>query len=89
MANLMKQTLKEDPEEKMLEVLRRSIEPLPSGGLYMYGIGRAIRQANRQNPVAKGPLDAEDVRLIVAAMQRYMVDPDHGLEKFYDLVKHR
>lgn len=89
LANMMKQTLKEDPEEKMLEVLRRSIESVPSGGLYMYGIGRAIRQANRQNPVAKGPLDAEDVRLIVAAMQRYMVDPDHGLEKFYDLVKHR
>ncbi|MFO0725250.1 MAG: hypothetical protein U1E65_15820 [Myxococcota bacterium] len=90
MLNLLKQTLAADPSEKMLEVARRGIEEVPtSGGLYLYGLGRAIRQANRQNPLEQGPLDAVDIQGIVGSIQRYLVDPEHGLEKFYAMVKNR
>lgn len=89
LVSLTQKSLDADPDERMLEIIRRSIEERPSGGLYMSGIGRAIKQSHRLDPLDTGPLSAEDTRRIVAALARYLVDDEHGMEKFYELVARR
>ncbi len=88
-ATLTERSLDVDPEEFMLEVVRRAIDPRPAGGLYVYGLTGAIRQGNRINPLDDGSPDAEDIRAISSAVSRYLVDDQHGMEKFYSLVKNR
>jgi hypothetical protein len=87
--DLMDKTLVADPEEKILEVSRRAIEKRPSGGLYFEGITAAIRQTNRVNVSDHGLLDAADLEKILGKVSSYMTDDEHGLEKFYELVKGR
>jgi hypothetical protein len=84
-----KQSIAADPDEQMLEVARRAIEPAPDGGLYVSGLGRAIRQANRVHGADEGPLDVNDVTRIVHIVGTYMLDDQHGLEKFYQIVAGR
>jgi hypothetical protein len=88
-ASMMRRSLDADPDERMLEIVRRGLETRPQGGLYLSGLGRAIKQTHRLNPLDTGPLSAEDTRRIVAAVARYLVDGEHGLEKFYELVARR
>lgn len=89
LVDVMQKSIDADPDERMLEIIRRAIEERPGGGLYMNGIGRAVKQSQRLNPLDTGPLSAEDTRRIVAALARYLVDDEHGMEKFYGLVSHR
>ena len=84
-----KQMLAADPEHRVLETARRGLERAPTGGLYLDGIGRAIEQTNRVNPLDTGPLVAEDVRRIIDIVGSYMLDGQHGLERFYDMVEKR
>jgi hypothetical protein len=88
-ATLTEKSLALDPEEFLLEVLRRSIDPRPDSGLYVYGLTAAIRQANRVNPIEDGTPSAADLRAISTAVSDYLVDDQHGMEKFYSLVKGR
>jgi len=89
LSKLTNASLARDPEQRILETIRRAIEEKPDGGLYMSGLAHAIRQANRQNPVATTAITVEDTRLIVAAVARYLRDEEHGLEKFYQMVANR
>lgn len=89
MLDLMKQTLDADPDERMLEVARRAIERPPAGGLYLDGLGRAVKQANRTNPLDRGLLDAADFGKIAGKLSDYLTDEEHGMEKFYRLVAGR
>jgi hypothetical protein len=86
---LAKQALARDPKEKMLDLMQRSMEAAPDGALWIFGVTGAIRQANRKVPLDRGPLDVDDVRLISERVGGYVVDGDHGLEKFYDMVAKR
>jgi hypothetical protein len=88
-ASMMQRSLEADPDERMLEIVRRGLETRPQGGLYLSGLGRALKQTHRLNPLDTGPLAAEDTRRIVAALARYLVDGEHGMEKFYELVARR
>lgn len=89
-ASLTERSLELDADEEfLLEVVRRGIDPRPEGGLYAYGLAAAIRQANRLDPLDTGAPDAEDVRRVAAAVAEYLVDDQHGMEKFYELVKRR
>jgi hypothetical protein len=65
------------------------MEAAPDGALWIFGVTGAIRQANRKVPLDRGPLDVDDVRLISERVGGYLVDGDHGLEKFYDMVAKR
>jgi len=84
-----KKMLDADPEHTVLETTRRGLERAPDGGLYLDGIGRAILQTNRVNPLDDGPLVAADVRRIFEVTGGYMLDGQHGLEKFYNMVENR
>lgn len=86
---LAKQALARDPKEKMLDLMQRSMEAAPDGALWIFGVTGAIRQANRKVPIDQGPLDVDDVRLISERVGGYLVDGEHGLEKFYDMVAKR
>jgi hypothetical protein len=86
---LTQRSLALDEEEFMLEVLRRSIDARPAGSLFVYGLTAAIRQANRNNPLEYGTPSADDLRAISTVVSRYLVDDQHGMEKFYELVKYR
>ncbi len=78
-----------DPEQQLLELTRRGLEPAPPGGIHWYGLGRAIQETNRVRPGAHGLLSTADVQQIVKTLAAYVVDEEHGLEKFYDLVRSR
>lgn len=78
-----------DPEQQLLELARRGLEPAYPDGVHLYGLGRALRETQRQRPGAQSLLSAEDVQLILRATQRYLLDDEHGVEKFYSLVKNR
>lgn len=78
-----------DPEEHTLEVMRRSLESPPAGGLFAYGLSGAIRQTNRTNPTEVGPLSRADVVSVMSVVTRYLLDEEHGMEKFYSLVENR
>jgi hypothetical protein len=84
-----KQSIAADPDELMLEIARRGLEDAPGGGLFLYGFGRSIRQSNRTRPTFEGPLDGGDIQKIVHIVSSYMLDDQHGLEKFYQLVEDR
>ncbi|MCK6548035.1 hypothetical protein L6R52_19445 [Myxococcota bacterium] len=89
LASMAEDTLAVDEDEHFLEVARRAIEDAPSGRLYATGLGRAIRQVNRVNPLDEGTPDATDLVRITSKVARWLQDQEHGLEKFYDMVKKR
>ncbi len=78
-----------DPDEHVLEVIRRAIEPRPQGGIYAYGIFSAITQAQRNNPLKTQDPTAEDFARVTKKIYQFMLDGEHGLEKFYELVEER
>lgn len=87
--DLASKLLAADPEERFLETARRGIEPTPAGEAYGAGIFSAIRQTNRVDPLERRSLETEDLRQITGVVGRYLVDHQHGLEKFYELVSKR
>ncbi|MBI4822203.1 MAG: hypothetical protein HY791_38445 [Deltaproteobacteria bacterium] len=89
MLNFASDAIHLDPEEHTLEVMRRSLESAPFGGLFAYGLSGAIRQTNRTNPLEVGPLSKADVVSVLAVVRRYLLDDQHGMEKFYKLVENR
>ena len=78
-----------DPQERLLEALRRGFDQTQNRALRIHGISGAIRQSNRANPLDHGLLVAEDVGLIADRVGSYLLDGEHGLEKFYQLVANR
>lgn len=78
-----------DPEQQLLELARRGLEPARPEGIQLYGLGRALRETNRVRPGAQALLSAEDTQLILRTISNYLLDDEHGLEKFYRLVKDR
>jgi hypothetical protein len=86
---MTEKTLALDPDEHMLEVIRRAIDTTPERALYMYGVSGAIRQANRFNPVETAIVTGDDLEMISGVVSRYLLDSEHGLEKFYEMVKNR
>ena len=55
--DLAKRSLAVDPDERTLELTRRSLQTSPDGGIMFDGITAAIRQTHRVDPLARGPLD--------------------------------
>lgn len=86
---MMQKTLNLDPDEHMLEVVKRAIDSPEEGSLYMDGLSAAIRQANRTNPLDETVVSPEDLQQIAATVAKYLLDDQQGLEKFYDMVKNR
>lgn len=86
---MMQKALDLDPDEHMLEVVRRAIDSPEEGRLYMDGLGAAIRQANRTNPLEASVVSPEDLQQIAATVAQYLLDDQQGLEKFYDMVESR
>lgn len=84
-----KRSLDLDPDEHLLEVARRGLDPRPGGGLALYGLLEAAQQVQRKDPLATGPLLADDWRKITAKVSTFLLDEEHGLEKFYSLVRGR
>lgn len=88
--DLLRRSLELDPDEHLLEVARRGLETDPSTAeLYLWGLTGAIRQANRIDPLDEGLMDHEDLRGVVTKTRDYLLDEQHGLEKFYQLVHDR
>lgn len=84
-----KRSLELDPDEHLLEVARRGLDPRPGGGLALYGLLEAAQQVQRENPLSTDPLLVNDWRKITAKISDYLLDQEHGLEKFYSLVANR
>lgn len=89
LATLAKRSLDLDSEERLLLTLRRALDPAPAGGLQAVALGRSIRQPNRVDPRDLQIVDAADVKKIAAFVASYLRDDQHGVEKFYSLVKAR
>jgi len=88
--DLLKRSLQLDEDEHLLEVARRGLEENPdTHDLYLYGLTGAVRQANRLDPLASQLVDHRDVEKLLTETRDYMLDDQHGLEKFYGLVKGR
>lgn len=86
---MTEKTLALDPDEHMLEVIRRAIDTTPAQALYMYGVSGAVRQSNRLNPLETKIVTAADLEQISRTTSRYLLDGEHGIEKFYEMVKNR
>lgn len=88
--SLCRRSIELDPDEHLLEVARRGLEESPdTHDLYLYGLTGAVRQANRIDPLSEAPLALEDLRAILTETRDYLLDEQHGVEKFYDLVHRR
>jgi hypothetical protein len=88
-ASTTRALLEADGEDRLLVTARRGLEATPDGELFIDGLLRAIKQANRINPVDTGPMAAEDVHSVVGTVGRWMLDDERGLEQFYELVRNR
>lgn len=96
LASLADKTLAVDDDEQLLELVRRALEEAPSRcaplrcvELYADGVSTAIRQVHRTNPLDPARSDPNDLLRVTGAVGRYLVDGEHGVEKFYDMVAKR
>lgn len=89
LSSLTQKSIDLDPDQHMLEVMRRAIDDAPFGGFYAYGLSHTIRQANRFNPLDTSIVSADDIRKIATMVRKYATDDQHGLKKFYQLVHDR
>lgn len=88
--DLTQRSLAVDPDEHFIEVARRGLEEDPdTHDLYIFGLTAAIRQANRVDPLSTELMGPNDVTKVVRTIQNYLIDEEHGIEKFYDLVRGR
>lgn len=88
--DLLQRSLQLDPDEHLLEVARRGLEEDPdTHDLYLYGLTGAVRQANRVDPLSTQVVDLNDVDKVLTKTRDYLLDDQHGVEKFYDLVEGR
>lgn len=88
--SLCRRSMELDPDEHLLEVARRGLEEsADTHDLYLYGLTGAVRQANRIDPLSDAPMSLDDVRAVMTKTRDYLLDEEHGVEKFYDLVHHR
>ncbi len=88
MLTMAKRSIELDPDEHMLEVARRGLEAGP-GGIQIYGLTRAVRQVNRVDPLQTSSPSATDLEAVVRKLGDYLLDDQHGMEKFYKLVANR
>lgn len=87
--SVTKKLMAADGEDRVLEIARRGLEEAPDGELYLDGFFRSIKQANRVNPLDTGPVITEDTRRITTTVADYLVDGEHGIDKFIELAKAR
>jgi hypothetical protein len=91
LASLTEKAKDIDSDQHMLEVIRRALDDsnTQGGGFYAEGLARSIRQTNRVNPLSNDIVTGEDVLKVAGVVAKYLLDDQHGLEKFYDLVSKR
>jgi hypothetical protein len=79
-----------DPEDQFLSLLKRATVSHPRANHYYISLLPQLLTAfYRQDPGSSAPLSANDYRLIFQQMQRFLLDPQKGVEKFYEIIKAR